>query len=132
MLPFIIWYSCYMYVVTYHINGSIEYPILIRLWWYDELQFSLKKVKFLIPKNITIFYKLIESFDFDANRVIQNVHGLLEENWENSHGGNTMKKREKISAHVHTYTAHVSTSYESYINKCRSFSATLLKFTGIV
>lgn len=67
-----------MYVVTYHINGSIEYPILIRL--YDELQFSLTKVKFLIQKNITIFYKSVESFDFDANRVIQNVHGLLEEN----------------------------------------------------
>lgn len=82
------------------------------MWWYDELQFSLKKVNFLIQKkNITIFYKLIESFDFDANRVIQNVHGLLEENWENSHGGNTMKKRD-----LHTYTAHVSTSYESYIS----------------
>lgn len=82
------------------------------MWWYDELQFSLKKVNFLIQKkNITIFYKLIESFEFDANRVIQNVHGLLEENWENSHGGNTMKKRD-----LHTYTAHVSTSYESYIS----------------
>lgn len=76
-----------------------------------------RKFNFLYKKiNKTIFYKLIESFEFDANWVIQNVHCLLEENWENSHGGNTVKKKEKISAHVHTYTAHVSTSYESYIS----------------
>lgn len=31
-----------------------------------------------------------------------------------------MKKKEKISAHVHTYTAHVSTSYESYIYQQKS------------
>lgn len=127
---FIIWYSCYMYVVSYHINGSIEYPILIRLWLYDELQFSLTKVNFLIQKNITIFYKLIESFDFDANRVIQNVHGLLEENWENSHGGNTMKKKEKRRAHVHGTCINFIRII--YINKSRSFSAILLKFTGTV
>lgn len=55
---FIIWYSCYMYVVSYHINGSIEYPILIRLWLYDELQFSLTKVKFLIQKKYNDFLKV--------------------------------------------------------------------------
>lgn len=39
----------------------------------------------------------------------------MEENWENSYGGNIVKKKEKISVYVYMYMVYVLILYELYI-----------------
>lgn len=56
----------------------------------------------------------------------------MEENWENSYGGNIVKKKEKISVYVYMYMVNVLILYELYINKSWFFGVILLKFIGIV
>lgn len=54
----------------------------------------------------------------------------MEENWENSYGGNIMKKKEKRCVYV--YGIGINFIWIIYINKSWFFSVILLKFIGIV